>query len=222
MGKIVYGQYDSTRYPLAKFKIHKIPENILNVMQDLNQHNLAIYRGGVGYIFLLSEEDYLLKDLDMIALETQAKEVLNKVSVADEVYINKNSFGQTVITAFWKAGEFYYKLDILMLRTLPKTIMCEYDKIEIRTVTASYLWSNRISKIAEKNIRNHTDFKTNNHYIVAKKISEYLIKNPTKVDIDDINNVAKKMIDMESVLSRVIGSKRTSEFVKLLNIILDV
>ncbi|RGZ63635.1 hypothetical protein DW979_12475 [Eubacterium sp. AM49-13BH] len=73
MSEVIYGQYDSNEYTLKRFYESQLPKTIRDVMMKLNQNNLAVFRGGLAFVYLLNEREYLLKDLDMIA-RTQRKE----------------------------------------------------------------------------------------------------------------------------------------------------
>ena len=65
MNKIIWGQYDAADYPLKHFFYNEIPENIRGILIKMCERKLAVFRGGIAFIFLLNKTDYQLKDLDM-------------------------------------------------------------------------------------------------------------------------------------------------------------
>ena len=69
MNNIIYGQYNSSDYPLKTFFYDDLPKNIINTIFKLNFNGTAVFRGGIAFVFLLNENNYILKDLDMIALK---------------------------------------------------------------------------------------------------------------------------------------------------------
>ena len=215
MSEVIYGQYDSNEYTLKRFYESQLPKTIRDVMMKLNQNNLAVFRGGLAFVYLLNEREYLLKDLDMIARTQSLKKILEYLVDSDIVYVNKNTFGDTVITAFWGNIDDYYKLDILLSEEMP----CVYEKIidgkVLHIVTPSYLWRNRIEKIAEKTIRKHDDKKTLNHYYVANALGKYLYKNRLELDENDVDAVRKKLYAVQEILSRLLPKMDVEEFVKL-------
>lgn len=213
MNNIIYGQYDSTNYPLKRYLYNEIPEDIKLLMEYLN-NDLAIFRGGLAYVFLLNKKEYLLKDLDMLA-ETKNKEIIiKKMSLADILYVNKNSFGKTVLTAFWNRDG-YYKLDVLLCDKITNTSLCEYENKSKKTVSISYLWRNRIEKIAEKEERKHEDKKTLNHYKVSFELSKYLEKNLNLINHNDIVIVKSKINKLELVLKSLINENDLEDYLEI-------
>ena len=61
MSNVIYGQYDSNEYTLKRFYEYELPLNIKDVMVKLNQDNLAIFRGGLAFVYLLEPVDTKLK-----------------------------------------------------------------------------------------------------------------------------------------------------------------
>ena len=105
MNNVICGQYDSNNYSLKRFYEYEIPNVIREILLELSHKELAVFRGGLAFVILLKEKEYLLKDLDMIAYAENKDDILACLGDADVVYINKNTFGDTVITAFWKVDD---------------------------------------------------------------------------------------------------------------------
>jgi len=215
MDKIVYGQYDSLNYPLKRYFYKDLPQNIDNTIMELNHKRLAIFRGGLAFVFLLNESEYLLKDLDMLATEFNKTEILDVLTNAEKIFVNKNIFGNSVITAFWLAEEDYYKLDILVCKELPSVSKCNFDNKERLTVAVSYIWRNRIEKIADKDMRKHDDKKTLNHYHVACKLSKYLINHKDEINVTDTKIVETILYDVGKVLRTLLVSDESEKFIEL-------
>lgn len=212
MKNVIYGQYDSSFYPLKRFYEQELPNEIREILLVLSQKQLAVFRGGLAFVFLLNEKDYLLKDLDMIAYVENRDNIIAYLRNADVIYINKNTFGDTVITSFWKTNDEYFKLDILLCNKMPS--VCEEDIYgkKCYVVTASYVWRNRIEKIAEKEIRMHDDKKTLNHYKVARKLSQYLIENKEEIHEEDYIAVEAKLSEVQGVLSKLVATSDLEQF----------
>lgn len=215
MSNVIYGQYDSQAYPLKRFYYEDLPQRINTVLLRLSQMRLAVVRGGLAFVFLLNETKYLLKDLDMLAVENKKECILDVLTEANIVYVNKNTFGDSVITAFWKSDTSYYKLDILLCNNFPNTCEKNVDGINVTVVSASYIWKNRIEKIAEKEIRKHDDKKTLNHYRVVNELSKYLLNHKSEILITDIETVNSKLPDVKTVLSHIINENDLEDFLQL-------
>lgn len=213
MKNMICGQYDAIKYPLKRFYEHELPNAIRETLLELAYKELAVFRGGLAFVFLLNEKDYLLKDLDMIAYADRKDAVLVCLKDADVIYINKNNFGDTVVTAFWKTNDEYFKLDILLCNEMPS--ICEMNIYGKRcyVVTASYVWKNRIEKIAEKEVRMHDDKKTLNHFKVAKKLSQYLIENKDAIYKEDIMAVKISLPEVQRVLSKLVETTDLQQFI---------
>ena len=215
MSKVIYGQYNSQNYPLKNFFYEELPQKINSVLLGLSQMRLAVFRGGLAFVFLLNENKYLLKDLDMLAHESKKEFILDSLIDADVVYVNKNTFGDSVITAFWQDSTEYYKLDILLCDNLPSTckkIVCDMN---VYVVSASYIWRNRIEKISEKEMRKHNDKKTLNHYRVANELGKYLQEHKDEILATDMEVVASKLSDAEKVLANLMTRNDVNEFLQL-------
>lgn len=216
MSNVIYGQYNSSEYPLKRFYMIDIPREIKKILYKLSWMDLAIFRGGLAFVLLLDVSDYILKDLDMLALDINKDSILEVLDVsADVVYVNKNTFGDSVITAFWKDDKEYFKLDILLCSELPSICIKEIDGRKVNVVSASYVWKNRIEKIAEKELRKHDDQKTLNHYKVARELSNYLLGCKKEIFSEDIDKVDSKLTDVEKVLSELITDKDLKDFMQL-------
>lgn len=215
MSKVIYGQYDSDKYPLKRFLEQEIPSGIRNVLLELSHLKLAVFRGGLAFVFLTNESRYLLKDLDMMAYSSNKNEILGCLQSADIVYVNKNTFGDTVITAFWRADDDFYKLDILLCEEMPSLCEKNINGKVVCIVSASYIWRNRIEKIAEKKLRKHDDKKTLNHFRVASKLSRYLIESKELIGEEDNSIVRSKLPVAKEVLSDLITETELEQFMKL-------
>lgn len=220
MSKIIFGQYDSNEYPLKRYFYEEVPDKIKDLLVNLNLDDLAIFRGGLAFIFLLDEKEYMLKDLDMLALKLNLDRIVQRLSCADIVYVNHNTVGDMVVTAFWKTEHGFYKLDILLCDEMPPVSVCLYDGIKRKTISVSYLWRNRIEKIAEKEQRKHSIKKTLNHYRVACKLNEYLLKHTAEINFDDSKTVKMKRKAAETVLKTLIPEQDMTSFFTVLDDVL--
>lgn len=215
MSKVIYGQYDSEEYNLKRFYEYELPHKIKGVMMKLNQDKIAAFRGGLAFVYLLDKSDYLLKDLDMVAKTYNLEKILKYLEDSDIVYVNKNTFGNSVITAFWRNKGDYYKLDVLLCEEMPSVCQRNIDNKILCIVVPSYLWRNRIEKIAEKETRKHDGRKTLNHFTVASDLGQYLYLNKNEVEENDINIVRMKLKDVQDVLSKLLPEAEVEEFMKL-------
>ena len=213
MNNIIYGQYNSIDYPLKTFFYDDLPKNIINTIFKLNFNGTAVFRGGIAFVFLLNENNYILKDLDMIALKKSKQEIINILKDSHIIFVNKNTFGEEVITAFWLCDTEYYKLDVLLCDKLPLICIYKYKNKYVNTVTISYLLKNRIEKIAEKRQRCHDNQKTLNHYVVAKKISNFLKNNCDKLYYDDAIAIKNKLHGVREVLLELLERSEVDEFI---------
>ena len=215
MNNVIWGQYASADYPLKHFFYNEIPEKIKNILMKLCESKLAVFRGGIAFVYLLSKTDYELKDLDMLATNDNCDAIIDVLKESDIVYVNKNSFGETVVTAFWKYDNEFFKLDVLINNELPRLTKIVYETNTIYTVSASYIWRNRIEKIAEKEKRCHDERKTKNHYCVAMAISNALKENRFEVLDEDARIVEKRLSEAECVLMDIVTESEVKEFVTL-------
>ena len=85
----------------------------------------------------------------------------------------------------------------------------------IYAVSASYIWRNRIEKIAEKKKRCHDEKKTRNHYSVAMAISNYLKENSNEIFDEDAEIVEKRLSEAETVLMEIVSENEVNKFVTL-------
>lgn len=215
MNNVVWGQYKAADYPLKHFYYEEIPERVKKVLFDLNQRKIAVFRGGIAFVFLLNKTDYKLKDLDMLAYDGNRDEIIDVLSDSDIVYINKNTFGDTVITAFWEDNQEYFKLDVLLNCELPKLNEIVFNTTSVTTVSASYLWRNRLEKIAEKEIRGHSVEKTKNHYNAARVLSLYLTEYRTEICQEDVDKIANRLNEIEFTLTDIISQTDIEQFIKI-------
>ena len=137
---------------------------------------------------------------------------------ADEVFYNKNTFGDNVLTLFWKDRDAYFKLDILLVDKMPNYITVEFElaNIKIKVMSAAELWFNRICKIAEKACRKHSNEKTLNHYTVVMIAAQFLL-NQDKEDILFINEIGiekvqEKLSNSIIVLSELLNFYELTEY----------
>ncbi|PWJ34687.1 hypothetical protein [Fibrobacter succinogenes] len=217
----VCGQYQADKRPLKKFYFKDAPLFLINTIQRLMQNRICVVRGGVAYVIICNDNTYMLKDVDLLAYSSNVEKIKSALSSADEVYLNKNTFGNPVLTAFWKVEAEYYKIDILLVSNLPKLQIRLFRGCYFKVVCASYLWANRISKIAEKKKRNHTDEKTINHYMVAKNLSIHLLKEGLVVK-KYLIEVKRKRKYVKSVLESLIDKKELMNFLKLIDSVMEL
>lgn len=215
MNRLIYGQYEAGDYPLKQFFYRELPIKIKNVLFALASSELAIIRGGLAYMILLEDKDYCFKDLDMLASEKDQEKILSLLIDADVVYVNYNTFGDRVISAFWKCEKEYYKLDILIGTTMPHLCKKILEQNVVSVVLPSFLWENRIRKIAEKKVRHHEEQKTKHHYAVALAISEYLLIHREECLVTDIELVCELLPKVEAVLSSLISETELRTFMNI-------
>ena len=212
---VTYGQYNDQEYILNRFYFHDIPKNILDSIRKLCGETKCALRGGMAYIFLVKDYSYMLKDIDLLGEKSEVEKMLQMLGGADHIFVNKNTFNQDVITAFWKSEEDYYKLDILLDDdfSLYEIIECN----DFKTVTADYLWKNRLEKIVQKEIRRHSNDKTRNHYYVALNLAEYLINcDGYKYSVDSIE-VKTLLLGVREVLVDLVNDDDLDKFMNLQN-----
>lgn len=174
---IYHRQYQAENYPLQDFKIESIPDQILRSIMELSVGTGALIRGGLCYYLHTHDESYLLKDIDMIGLvsiQEQALNILHKSS--KEIYINHNHAMKTVITAFWPNDNKFFKLDLLLLEENPGCIEIRRGDKNMMCAPLDYILFDRLSKIAERDIRAHSIQKTLNHYKVVNKITDHMLQ----------------------------------------------
>lgn len=213
--ELIYGQYDGKLYPLKKYYIVDIPVKIMDCIWKISNSKIAIIRGGLSFILLFGRVDYQLKDIDMITSETDERKVISFLDKADRVYVNKNSFDEVVVTAFWKLDKDYIKIDILMGQPIDDIKKCEWNNKEYLSITPSFLWMNRMCKIDEKIQRKHDDNKTINHYQVARYICKYMLKNNIVPNNNYLVAVNKKLSNINKVLSKIIDDVDVKEFIEI-------
>ena len=217
--KIIYGQYSSRDYPLKQYSFNDIPSHIRDVLKNLSDKKLAICRGGMAYILLTGDNSYLLKDIDMLAKESDAGNIFKFLFNADVVYVNKNKFNNDVITAFWKDDLDYYKLDILLQKNKINYIKINNDVFD-RVVPASYIWRDRIKKISENDIRGHSAEKTLRHFYVAYNISVFLQKHISLIDEYDKKVVASVLEKTYMSLEKMVDRDIMKKFIEVQNFLL--
>ena len=213
--KLIYGQYDEKNYPLKRYYANEIPPKIMKCIWKLSNTKNVIVRGGLAFIFLFNKNDYKLKDMDMLSFIDDEKVFIKILDEAEVIYINKNSFNEKVITAFWKSKNEYFKLDILMNQKINKIEKCNWNNKEYFTIDVSFLWMNRMCKIAEKIQRKHNDQITINHYEIVKYMCENILNCDIKINSLDIAIVNLKIEAVENILNKIIGSEKTREFIEL-------
>lgn len=217
----VCGQYQADKRPLKKFYFKDAPLFLIDAIQRLVQDKICAVRGGVAYVIICNDNTYMLKDIDLLAYSSNVEKIKLALSSADEVYLNKNTFGNPVLTAFWKVEAEYYKIDVLLVSNLPKLQIRLFRGCCFKVVCASYLWANRISKITEKKKRNHSDEKTINHYKVAKNLSIHLLKEGSVVK-KYLMEVKQKRMYIESVLEPLLDKEELVYFLKLIDSVMEL
>lgn len=174
---IYHCQYLAERYPLHEFSVENIPDQISHSIAELSARTGALIRGGLCYYLHTHDDSYLLKDIDMIALasiQEQALHILHKSS--NEIYVNHNHVMKTVITAFWSTEKQYFKLDLLLSEKIPSSVEIQWNSKNMMCVPLDYILIDRLSKIAEREVRAHLIKKTLNHYSVVNKIADYMLR----------------------------------------------
>ena len=81
MGKIVKGQYDCTVYPLKRYTITEIPMYIWGILLGTQEKSSAVIRGGLAYILLSNDMNYILKDIDLLCKESEAERIVENLGV---------------------------------------------------------------------------------------------------------------------------------------------
>lgn len=131
---VITGQYSSDDYTLKRFFMNEIPNEIRKVIRNLIDEADCILRGGMAYVCITEDMGYQLKDIDLLGKSEKKELMLMLLGEADVVYLNKNSFAQDVISAFWREEDGYYKIDILLVEGLPEYSFCEYDGLDRKSV----------------------------------------------------------------------------------------
>ena len=216
---VTYGQYNDQEYVLTRFHFDEIPMNIMDSIRNLCEKSKCALRGGMAYIYLIKDYSYMLKDIDLLGEKSDIDKILHILGGADHIFVNKNTFNQDVITAFWKSEEDYYKIDVLLVDDFSF-----YEIIEcngFKTVTADYLWKNRLEKIVQKEIRHHSDDKTRNHFYVASNLAEYLVDcDGYKYSVDSLE-VKTLLLHIREVLADLMNEDDLEKFMALQNKIIQ-
>lgn len=175
MNNIFFSQYDKAAYPLKKFTANEMPDSMKKILRIDEKILNGVVRGGLAYALLTKSFDYVLSDIDLIYPRNSFESVVECYSQsADYVFVNHNTFLDTVVTAFWRSGDNFYKSDALILEKLPLTISIEWENHTLKIVDGFFLWCDRLKKISQRVLRGHTEQKTRNHILVAKRLAEYL------------------------------------------------
>lgn len=211
---VVHGQYEEAAYPLARYPVGNIPAEVRDSMLRLLADERMQIRGGLAYILLSGDEQYMLKDLDMLSTDDDEQAVICHISDAEVVYVNRNSRGEKVVTAFWKGESGYFKLDVLMGHAPVAAEACLWNNVRCRTITRSYLVTNRICKIAEKERRRHSDAKTLNHYKVAQAVAQDMLARGQRISSGDRPLFVAKVEDASVVLRGLIGRDDAERFAR--------
>lgn len=171
---LTYQLYEKEKYPLLYFDVHEIPIELKVVMDKLHTKFPLVVRGGLAYVLNTSDTTYRLKDIDLAMDVRQKEEIYLEIqSDVDEIFLNKNTFGDDVLTLFWVQENGYYKIDILLVGKLPsaKRLYVKFMEKELYIMDLTTLWYNRICKIAEKVERGYTDEKVMLHYRVVRRLT---------------------------------------------------
>lgn len=211
---LVYGQYEGKEYPLKRYYIDEIPTYISEAVHRLIKMPQIVVRGGLAYILLFERKDYCLKDLDFLSTWDGEREVIDCFGHADEVYVNRNTFGESVVTGFWRDNAAYYKLDVLMGQSIGSVEKLFWDNVECRVVSRSYLWANRMIKIAEKEKRRHTDDKTINHFQTAGFICDYMLRNRLEIEERYKLLISGRLEEIRAVLAGMLTPEQTGQFIE--------
>lgn len=214
-----YNFYNHTNYPLQRYYYTDIPCSILEVIKKLNKEFELIVRGGLSYILITNDFSYELKDIDLAMKDIESEKIYHSImNDADEIFFNKNTFGDNMLTLFWKKEEGYYKLDILLVDKMPNYITVEFEiaDTKIKVMSAVDLWFNRICKISEKTLRKHSNEKTLNHYKIVMCLAQFLLKadriGAFFINDFEIKKVQEKYSDSIVVLSELLTSSELAEY----------
>ena len=218
MVKVIEKQYNSSNYPLMLFQWNDLPNYIVSVIEELNALNKVIIRGGLAYILLTKDFGYPLKDIDFIADYSSKRDIIKVLQVADIIYLNKNRFGDDVITAFWNIKDKYIKLDVLLCKNLPCIERVFYYK-EYLVMAPTPLLLNKLNKIIQKTFRNHNDYKTYRDYLVAKNLVKYMLENNIFMIDSDVKFIVDNQNKIKSILENIISSEDIELFENSLNIL---
>lgn len=212
---IYHCQYLAEKYPLNEFSIENIPDQISHSIAELSARTGALIRGGLCYYLYTHDDSYLLKDIDMIALvaiQEQALHILHKSS--NEIYVNHNHAMKTVITAFWPIEKQYFKLDLLLSEKIPSSVEIQWNNKNMRCVPLDYILVDRLSKIAEREIRAHSIKKTLNHYSVVNKIADYMLQSRS-FHLEISNDIFCELVHRaQSQLIPIIGQDKADIFLE--------
>lgn len=213
MTEIINGQYDRADFTLKRFYITEAPSYIKDIVLKLNQIDRVLVRGGLAYIAITGDKSYQLEDIDMLSPFSNKEALISVLDgSADRIYINSNTFGERVITAFWKSGVEFFKTDILLSDDETESVLCRLDRQCLKTVSPVFLWKNRIAKIGEKEIRKHRDSKTISHFRVAYRLAEYMIKAHIVLSVEDIQVAEANLQKAKKVLGSLIDSCQLEQF----------
>lgn len=215
------GQYNGDNYQLTRFYENEIPGYIFKAIVQLVKNENVIIRGGLSYVLLFERENYILKDIDLLALNGNVDKLVPYFYSADIVYINKNTHGECVITAFWKNQDTYYKVDILMNSQIEGEETCFWRGNKCKTITKSFLWMDRMRKIAERKQRHHSKEKTLNHYWVAKYICEYMLSTKYLLHPEHAKFISSKIKEVKNSLVDLVEEKELNAFLKLNDFIIN-
>lgn len=218
---IIMGQYNGDNYQLTRFYENEIPGYIFKAILQLVKNENVIIRGGLSYVLLFERENYILKDIDLLALNGNVDKLVTYFYSADIVYINKNTHGECVITAFWKNQDTYYKVDILMNSQIEGEETCFWRGNKCKTITKSFLWMDRMRKIAERKQRHHPKEKTLNHYLVAKYICEYMLSTKYLLNPEHSKFISSKIKEVKNSLVDLVEGKELNAFLRLNDFIIN-
>lgn len=220
--------YDKNLYPLQYFDIKSIPKCMINVIEKLNERFNLVVRGGLSYILITGDGSYPLKDIDLAMNILDTERILEEIKDdVDEIYYNKNTFGDDVLTLFWNKDDKYFKIDILLVHKMPNYIVIEYEFInkEIKVTDAIELLYNRICKVAEKELRKHSDAKTMNHYKVVVNTAQFLLDNNkncnTLLKEIGFENVYCKISDSIIVLKNILTVDELDQYIEIIQKVLE-
>jgi hypothetical protein len=123
-----------------------------------------------------------------------------------------------VITAFWNIKGKYIKLDVLLCQNIPCIERIFYHK-EYLVMAPTPLLLNKLNKIIQKTFRNHNDYKTYRHYLVAKNLVKYMLENNIFMIDSDVKFIVDNQNKIKSILENIISSEDIELFENSLNIL---
>ena len=201
--------YDHRNYPLCRFAIDSIPDELRALIDQLNQRFAIGVRGGLAYVFQTGDIAYQLKDIDLFVRGSEEPALLaylQQLPMSTDIFINHSLSGNRVITMFCGKGPFY-KIDMLQVASIRhcQRLQAVPFKQPLSVASAAYIWNNRLLKIGERHQRQLDDVKTLNHYRVLRALRPYVTAQSlnlftiTSTRIDAACDILKPLLTVEEL-----------------------